>query len=74
MVSLTLFCRVVFLLIIVPEPIIHLLHRFLVHAWKHMSIDTQGDTDMAMPQYLLDDFRGNGNTIPSKIVVAECLK
>jgi hypothetical protein len=24
-----------------------------------MSIDTQSDTDMAMPEYLLDNFRGD---------------
>ena len=60
-VLFTLFCRVGFL-IIIPEPIIHLLHCFLVHAWKHMSIDTQSDPDMAMSQDLLDNFRGNAHT------------
>src|ERR1700693_1422072 len=57
-VLFALFCRVGFL-IIVPEPIIHLIHRFFVHAWKHMSIDTQCDIDMTMPKDLLDNFRGD---------------
>src|SRR6266566_3614497 len=67
---LALFCRAVLLIIITSEPIIHLLHCFLVHAWKHMSIDTQGATDMAMPRYLLDNVRGK--TKLNKIVAAEC--
>jgi hypothetical protein len=44
-VLLALFCRVC-LLIIVPEPIIHLLHRFFVHAWKDVSMDSQSDTEL----------------------------
>ena len=52
-----LFWGAILLIIIVSEPTIHPIHRVIVHVGKHLRIDLQGDSDMAMPQDIPVHFR-----------------